>query len=274
MQRAARAREPGPNRTDGHVQGLGNLAVLESFDVGQHDDQAVMLGQRGQRAIQILAQQLVEELLLGIGEPEQEGLVQALENRKRALFVAGLVNQQFFARPRQRLPPLADEGVVQNPEHPRPKRAGFRERLAGTPGARDGLGHEVLRIGLDTVIIPAVSPTATNLQTLLADLVDCQAVGSAINDALVDQFGFGGGAGTWATACTAGLVFGSQAVYSKIDGIDSSALEFGLVGVAKAVDTNGDSKADKLQTGKWTGTLSYANTPAPLSTATFIGARP
>jgi len=132
---------------------------------------------------------------------------------------------------------------------------------------------KVLRIGLDTVIIPAVSPTATNLQTLLADLVDCNAVGSAINDALVDQFGFGGGAGTWATACTAGLVFGSQAVYSKIDGIDSSALEFGLVGVAKAVDTNGDSKADKLQTGKWTGTLSYANTPAPLSTATFIGAR-
>jgi len=131
---------------------------------------------------------------------------------------------------------------------------------------------KVLRIGLDEVIIPAVDPSATNLQTLLASLVDCSQVGQAINDALVDAIGIGGGAGTWTTACNAGLVFGSQAIYSKIDGIDASALEFSLVGVAKAVDTNGDRKVDNIQTGKWTGTLSYSGTPAPLATATFIGA--
>jgi hypothetical protein len=132
---------------------------------------------------------------------------------------------------------------------------------------------KILRLGLDEVIIPAVDPTATNLPTLLASLVDCQAVGTAINDALVDQFGFGGGAGTWATACSAGLVLGAQTVYSKIDGIDASALEFGLTGVAKAVDANKDGKVDTLQTGKWTGTLSYAGTPAPLAAATFAGSR-
>ena len=132
---------------------------------------------------------------------------------------------------------------------------------------------KVLRIGLDEVIIPAIDPSATNLQQLLASLVNCQAVGTAINDALVSQFGFGGGAGTWTTACSAGLAFGSSAVYSKIDSIDSSALEFGLVGVAKGVDTNSDRMVDRIQTGTWTGTLSYGNTPAPLSAATFNGQR-
>jgi hypothetical protein len=133
---------------------------------------------------------------------------------------------------------------------------------------------KVLRVGLDEVIIPGINPSATNLQTLLASLVDCNAVGQAINDALVSQFGFGGGAGTWATACSAGLVVGAQAVYTKIDSIDGSALEFGLTGTAKAVDKNNDSKVDTIQTGKWTGTLSYGTSaPAPLAAATFVGTR-
>jgi len=132
---------------------------------------------------------------------------------------------------------------------------------------------KVLRIGLDDVIIPALDSNATNLQTLLADLVNCQAVGQAINDALVDQFGFGGGASTWNTACVAGLQFGASAIYSKLDSVDASALEFGLVGTAKAVDTNADHKVDALQTGKWTGTLSYSGTPAPLAAASFTAQR-
>lgn len=132
---------------------------------------------------------------------------------------------------------------------------------------------KVLRVGLDAVIIPAIDPNASNLDELLADKVDCSAVGQAINDALVQQFGYGGGAGTWTSACTAGLHFGAQQIYGHIAGIDASALEFDLTGAAKAVDTNHDSKADALQTGKWTGTLSYSGTPAPLAAATFTGAR-
>jgi hypothetical protein len=94
LQSAACASEPGPNRADGHVQRLRNFAVLESFDVGQQDHDAVVLGQSGQRSIQILAQQFVEELLFGIGEPQQEGLVQTLEDRERP-------------PPRRRPPPAA-----------------------------------------------------------------------------------------------------------------------------------------------------------------------
>lgn len=132
---------------------------------------------------------------------------------------------------------------------------------------------KILRVGLDALIIPAVDSNATNLNELLADQIDCAAVGQAINDALASQFGYGGGASTWQSACTAGLNYGAQTIYSKISDIDSSALEFDMTGTAKAVDTNHDYKADALQTGKWTGTLSYAGTPAPLAAATFTGAR-
>lgn len=132
---------------------------------------------------------------------------------------------------------------------------------------------KVLRIGLDELIIPSLDPTASDLNTLLANLVNCQAVGQAINDAIASQFGFGGGASTWAAACTAGLAYGASTLYSKIDSIDQSALEFGLTGVAKAVDKNNDSMVDTIQTGKWNGTLTYGGSPAPLADATFIGSR-
>lgn len=132
---------------------------------------------------------------------------------------------------------------------------------------------KVLRVGLDELIIPSLDPSAGDLQSLLGDLVDCAAVGQAVNDALVDYFGFGGGAGTWQAACNAGLAYGAQALYDKINSIDASALEFNLTGVAKAVDANQDSKVDTIQTGKWSGTLSYANTPAPLADAKFTGTR-
>lgn len=132
---------------------------------------------------------------------------------------------------------------------------------------------KLLRIGLDELIIPALDPSATNLQTLLAGLVDCTKVGKAINEALVSQFGIGGGAALWTSACNAGLAYGAQKIYEKIDAIDASALEFSITGVAKAVDTNNDYVVDRLQTGKWSGTLTYGNTPAPLAAATFTGTR-
>jgi hypothetical protein len=132
---------------------------------------------------------------------------------------------------------------------------------------------KVLRLALDEVIIPMVDSNATNLSSLLADLVDCTAVGVAIDNAVDDYIGISGFANTYKAACTAGLGIAANIVYSKIDDIDSSALEFDLTGTAKGVDSNNDLKVDKIQTGKWTGNLSYAGTPAPLSTATFAGQR-
>jgi hypothetical protein len=99
-------------------------------------------------------------------------------------------------------------------------------------------------------------------------------VGQAINDALVSQFGFGGGAGTWQTACSAGLQVGAATVYTKIDSIDVVRARVWSHRCCEGVDSNKDSKVDTIQTGKWTGTLNYGGTPAPLAEgATFSGAR-
>lgn len=132
---------------------------------------------------------------------------------------------------------------------------------------------KVMRIALDGAIIPSLDPQAANLGQLLQHLVSCDAVGVALNDAVVSLIGFGPGSGVFKTACDQGLVVGANFIYSKIDQIDGSALEFGLTGTAKVVDKNNDRKYDTIQTGKWTGTCSYAGNAAPLSTATFFGAR-
>jgi len=109
-----------------------------------------------------------------------------------------------------------------------------------------------------------IDPAAQNLGQLIQGLVDCNQVGTLV----ASQIG-GFGAGAITTACNLGLVAGANLIYSKIDGIDGSALEFGLTGTAKALDTNSDRKIDKIQTGTWAGNTSYAGTPAPLAAATF-----
>jgi hypothetical protein len=127
---------------------------------------------------------------------------------------------------------------------------------------------QVLRIGLDNGIIPLVDANATDLNTLFADKIDCYAVGGYVADAV----GIGS-ASTYESACIAGINAGANALYAQIAGIDSDALNFGIAGTARAVDSNNDGNADKIQTGVWTGNLSYAGTPAPLSTATFHAER-
>jgi len=132
-----------------------------------------------------------------------------------------------------------------------------------------GLSYgKILRMGLDAAIIPMIDPTAANLGQLLQHQVDCNQVGTLI----ASQIG-GFGAGALTTACNVGLVAGAQVIYTKIDGIDGSALEFGLTGTAKAFDKNGDKKVDSILTGQWAGNLTYGGTPSPLAAATFYGER-
>ncbi len=131
----------------------------------------------------------------------------------------------------------------------------------------------VLRVGLDGAIIPMIDPTAKNLGQLLQHKVDCNKVGQAVYDAIASIIGYGGSVSTYANACNAGLVAGAGVIYSKIADIDTSVLEFSLTGSAKAVDKTGDKLVDSIQTGAWTGNLSYAGTPAPLAGATFYAER-
>jgi hypothetical protein len=127
---------------------------------------------------------------------------------------------------------------------------------------------QVLRLALDKAIIPAIDPAADDLSDLLHRLVDCGAVGHYVYEAL----GVGSASG-FASACDSGLTAGANVVYAQIDSVDGTALQFAIAGTAKAVDTNTDATLDRLQTGVWSGELSYANTPAPLGKATFYGER-
>jgi len=128
---------------------------------------------------------------------------------------------------------------------------------------------KVLRLGLDAAIIPLLDPTAHSLNDLLAHKIDCTQVGTAIADAL----GLGFAAGAFKSACIAGLAAGANFVYAKIAAIDGNALQFSLSGTARAIDGNNDGKIDTIQTGSWSGTLTYGTTPTPLVPATFTGQR-
>src|SRR5262245_50737688 len=70
--------------------------------------------------------------------------MQTLEDGEGALLSTGLVWQQLFARSSEGFPPLADEGVVENAEHPRPERASIDQRRARLPPACDRLSDQVI----------------------------------------------------------------------------------------------------------------------------------
>jgi hypothetical protein len=127
---------------------------------------------------------------------------------------------------------------------------------------------KVMRIALDEMVIPLINPSAVTLEDLLKDVVNCHAVGVYTYEAL----GIGS-ASTFESACLGGLKAGAQAIYTQIGKVDSVALEFGLTGIAKGLDKNGDKKLDVIQTGAWAGTLAYGGSGAPLAHGTFIGNR-
>lgn len=126
-----------------------------------------------------------------------------------------------------------------------------------------------LKLAIDKAVVPMIDPSAQNVGDILKKAVNCQAVGQYVFEAL--DFG---SASTYQSACTAGLSAASNALYSKLAGMDGSALELGITGVARAVDKNRDGKMDEMQTGTWTGSLGYAGTPSTLPQgAKFFGTR-
>jgi hypothetical protein len=127
---------------------------------------------------------------------------------------------------------------------------------------------KVLRIALDEMVIPLIDPSAVTVEDLLKGVVNCKNVGKYVYEA-IDI----GSASTFESACLAGLKAGSNAIYAQLANVDTVALNFGLTGIAKAVDKNKDGKIDQIQTGAWMGTLSYQGAGAPLSQATFLGER-
>lgn len=127
---------------------------------------------------------------------------------------------------------------------------------------------QVTRMAIDQVLIPLIDPASANLADLFKGAVNCKNVGRYVYDAI----GLGSPS-TFEAACTAGLAAGANALYTAMSNIDSTALELGLAGAARGVDRDRDGKMDEVVTGTWTGSLSYAGTPAPLAAAKFFGAR-
>jgi len=127
---------------------------------------------------------------------------------------------------------------------------------------------QVLRLAIDQGLIPMIDPSASNLGDILKNLVNCQAVGQYVFEAINI-----GSPSTFESACNSGLNAAGNAIYKALDNMDNAALQFSLAGAARGVDKNHDGKMDDIQTGTYSGELSYAGTPAPLSTAKFYGTR-
>ena len=108
----------------------------------------------------------------------------------------------------------------------------------------------------------------SNLGDILKNLVNCQAVGQYVFEAINI-----GSPSTFESACNSGLNAAGNALYKALDNMDNAALQFSLSGAARGVDKNQDGKMDDIQTGTYTGEMSYAGSPAPLSAAKFYGTR-
>ncbi len=126
----------------------------------------------------------------------------------------------------------------------------------------------ILMAALNEVIIPLVDPQATNINTLLQGLINCNSIGAEISDFI----GFGSPS-LYAGACRLGIGYASNYIEGRIRSLDSSAMLLNIAGNAKPMDTNTDRKVDILQMGTWTGSMSYANQPVTLGASTFRGDR-
>lgn len=126
----------------------------------------------------------------------------------------------------------------------------------------------MLIVALNEIIIPLVNPGSEDLYELLADLIDCSAVGQAMSDAI----GFGS-PGLYEGACVLGINAGAGFLIDQIESLDGEGMVLGINGDAKPMDTNTDSLVDVLLNGEWAGDVTYAGNPAPLSDSSFRGDR-
>jgi hypothetical protein len=124
----------------------------------------------------------------------------------------------------------------------------------------------VLRLGLDRAVIAGVAPTAHDLATALAALVDCAALGALA----ADRIGLGS-ATLYRTACQAGMTAIASEIYARIAAIDETPLALELTGTAIGVDLDGDGTMDELRDGRWSGSLRAASSREPIDAARFTG---
>jgi len=159
--------------------------------------------------------------------------------------------------------------------------AGLADLVAGTQVTLDATGrvtigdhaHRVpygawLRLGLDRAVIAGVEPTARDLATALASLVDCAALGALA----ADRIGLGSPA-LYQTACRAAMTAIASELYARIAAIDDAPVALDVTGTADGVDLDGDGSMDELRAGRWSGALSSAAAREPIEAARFTGTK-
>lgn len=126
----------------------------------------------------------------------------------------------------------------------------------------------LLRLALDQAVIPMIDPASQNLGDVFKSVVNCEAVGRYVYEAV--DFG---SPSTYESACNAGLNAAAGALYNAMNNLDGQALQLTLAGMARGIDRNGDEKMDDIAGGIYTGATAYAGTPAPLGTNKFFGSK-
>jgi hypothetical protein len=96
-----------------------------------------------------MPQQLVQQLLFRIAEPQQERLMHLFEQRELRLFFGRVVAiDRLEARPGARPAQFADERVVQDAKDPGLERLLAFERVERAPSARHRLGDQIFGVGI------------------------------------------------------------------------------------------------------------------------------
>jgi hypothetical protein len=134
-----------------------------------------------------------------------------------------------------------------------------------------GLSYgKLIVFALDNVVIPLITPRATNLREMLADLVDCAMFGQEAAD-------YTGilNAGFYEALCDTAIAAGGAIIEGKLSEVGGTASEFKISGTTRPADSNGDNTVDTLVGGLWEGRLMLGSDAAALAkpNQTFTGSR-
>ena len=126
----------------------------------------------------------------------------------------------------------------------------------------------VLRLGLERAVVPSIEPAARDLASALAAVVECDRVGAV----LAERVGLGAPA-IYRAACRAATTAIAGELAARLAEIDEAALALEVIGVADAIDLDGDGAMDEVRAGRWSGAVVATGAREPIDAGAFMAAR-
>jgi hypothetical protein len=117
----------------------------------------------------------------------------------------------------------------------------------------------LLLVALDRVILPHITPGATNLGSFLNANIDCARVAQSIAGHVPAI-----PASVWQVACVAGLNAAGQIVENQLQNIQGTGGRLDWQGQATMVDKDGNQVVDALVDGRWIGTFTVTTATSNL----------